>query len=88
MTNTTAPAVAAVLRRGGLNPVAPADHAREGVKVKRSLDSVRVTIDVDNGAQAKRLAGDARQILGEAGYAMTELSTDPVVAFYVTGRVR
>lgn len=67
-TNISAAALSATFRRAGLNPVAPADRMREGVKVRKSTGGAFVSIDVDAPAAAARLADDVEAILAEQGY--------------------
>lgn len=84
MTTTSAPAIAALLRRHGFNPVAPADHNREGLKVRQSATGrVRVTADLDSKSAANRMADDAHATLARNGYDVSDIDRDSA-AFYVT----
>lgn len=69
---TSAAAVSATLRRGGLLPT-PRD--REGVHVT-GRDPVRVVIDVDLPRLAVELANAAETILLTAGYVVTRRDLD------------
>lgn len=81
----SAATVSRILRTKGLNPVGTESRSREGIRVTRSLNGVRVWIDVDNRGEAIRLADDVRGILDETGYTYTYRGGD-VVSFQVTGK--
>ena len=82
---TSASAVSRALRVGGLRPLpSGTPYTREGLRVSRSLQRVRVVADLDSEARAAELATLAAAILSEAGYTIDP--TDQPVAFYVTSR--
>jgi len=80
-TKTTAPAVSAVLRRLGFQPMGSASRTtREGLRVTESGNRVRVVADLNSDREAHDLAIAARQALIGAGYKV-EVSDE--AAFYV-----
>lgn len=73
---TTASAVSAVLRRGGLLPYSGPRSRRTGLRVS-GQNPVRVTADFDGERQSARLASAAADILAAAGYEVERI--DPAV---------
>ena len=67
---TSAAAVSAALRRGGLRPLGSGtSRMREGIRVSKfSVGAVRVGFDFDSDRLADRLCSDAFEILTTSGY--------------------
>ena len=83
MATTSASAVSAVLRRGGLLPV---PSTREGLHVTRSAaGNVMVSASVDSTRRGKELISDAIEILTNQGYRVrTNEHNDAII--YVSGK--
>lgn len=79
---TTAIAVSAVLRRGGLLPV---PRGREGIHVTTGWGRgrVTVTVSVDSRRRERELIQDAIEILTGRGYTITRRDSTPHI-FTVT----
>lgn len=67
----SAASVSAALRRGGLRPLpSGTSRMREGLRVSRSWQSVRVTADLNSNRDAIEMAKWAAEILTAAGYVL------------------
>jgi len=80
MSTTSAAAVSATLRRGGLQP--NNDRKREGLRVQ-GRQTVSIRADFDSETTAARLGTRAAEILTAAGYELTVVSASIV---HVTGK--
>lgn len=83
MATTSASAVSAVLRRGGLLPV---PRTRDGLHVTHSHgDRVMVAASVDSRRRERELISDAIEILTNQGYRVrTNEHNDAII--YVSGK--
>lgn len=66
MTTTTASAISAALRRGGLNPLGSGtSRNREGLRVTGNSRGVTVIADLDRQSEAARLSTEAEAALAD-----------------------
>lgn len=80
---TTATAVSAVLRRGGLLPV---PRSREGIHVTSGgRGKVAVTVDVDSSRREREMTEDAVEILTAKGYTVTRREPTPHILTVTKG---
>lgn len=87
---TSASAVSNYLRRNGFNPVAPESYGREGVKVRRAMQTGRchVTVDIDSPSAARRMFEGLTEVLDDSPFEYVSRSSDDgdFLSVTVTGR--